>query len=202
MKKVCFLLCLMSMGVVSFAQYTDKPKRKEGGFNINNMYVGGGIALGAGSRSFAAGIQPEVGYSVAKWLDAGLSFNLIYQAQKLEDFYTGAVYAKYRTFNYGAGVVVRVWPVQFLHLTIQPEYNWIKATSIDVYSNNKTTATYKAESFLVGIGYGSREVGRQLSYITLMIDLAQNINSPYRDQYNRAQPILRTGVGFYLGKRR
>ena len=71
-------------------------------------------------------------------------------------------------------------------------------TSIDEISNQKYSQTYKAESLLVGVGYGSREIGRRLSYITVMIDLAENINSPYRDGYNRAQPIIRTGFGFYL----
>lgn len=201
MKKLIFLIGMLSLVSVAFAQEEDKEDTK-GKFNINNIYVGGGINLGGGNRSFAVGLLPEVGYSVTKWLDAGLSFNVNYQTQKIEDFYTGAVYAKYRAFNYGGGAFLRVWPISVIHVTVQPEYNWIKATTIDVYTSQKSSYTYKAESILLGIGYGNREVGRQLSYFTLMIDLLKNINSPYRDQYNHAQPVFRTGIGFYLGRKR
>jgi hypothetical protein len=201
MKQILLLTIMLGMIATVFSQ-DEKSTSEKNGFNINNMYIGGGINLGAGNRSFAIGVIPEVGYSVAKWLDAGVSFNVNYQTQKITDIYTGSVFAKYRSFNYGGGVFVRIWPIEFIHLTVQPEYNWIKTTMIDVYSNQKSSTTYKAESVLVGIGYGSRQVGRQLSYITLMIDLAQNINSPYRDQYNHADPLIRTGIGFYLRKKK
>lgn len=200
MKQCCLLLLMSCWMLASFGQ-NEKDKEK-GGFNLNNMYVGGGLALGAGNRSLMLGIQPEIGYSLTKWLDVGIPINVIYQTQRLEDYYTGAVYAKYRTFNYGGGLFLRGWIFNNITLTVQPEYNWIKATQIDVASNSKYSATYKAESFLVGIGYGSRQIGRNLSYINIMIDLATNINSPYRDQYNHAQPLIRTGFGFYLGRKR
>lgn len=200
MKKVLLASILINISVTVFSQQETEQK-EHSGFKKQNLFIGGGINLGAGSGMFAFGIVPEVGYSLTKWLDVGIPINLNYQSQRLQD-YNGAVYAKLRSFNYGTGMYLRIWPVNFLHVTIQPEYNWIKYTQIDVYNSQKQSSTYKAESFLVGIGYGSREIGNQLSYLTLMIDLADNINSPYRDQYNHARPILRTGVGFYLGRRR
>jgi hypothetical protein len=202
MKQPLLIMMFAAITTSAFSQEEKNDPAAKTGFNINNMYIGGGINVGAGNRSFAIGVLPEVGYSITKWLDAGVSFNLNYQTQKLIDAYTGSVYAKYRTFTYGGGTFLRIWPVEFLHLTVQPEYNWIKATLIDVYSNQKSSNTLKAESVLVGIGYGNRQPGRQLSYITLMIDLAHNINSPYRDQYNHAQPVIRTGLGFYLRKKK
>jgi hypothetical protein len=201
MKKLLFLVGMLTIVSVVFAQ-KESDDEKKGKFNINKMYIGGGINLGAGNRSFAIGVLPEVGYSLTQWLDAGVTFNLNYQTQQIEDLNTGAVYAKYRAFNYGGGGFLRIWPINMIHITVQPEYNWTKATMIDVYSNNRSTNTFKAESLLVGIGYGSREIGHQLSYFTLMIDLLKNINSPYRDQYNHAQPVFRTGIGFYLGNKR
>lgn len=199
MKKIIFLISLLFFATIAFSQQKSKGSGK---FDIENLYLGGGINLGAGNRSFAVGLIPEVGYSITNWLDAGISVNLNYQTQKIIDPYTGSVFAKYRAFNYGGGPFVRLWPVDFLHVVIQPEINWTRATQVDVYSNQKTTATFKANSFLIGIGYGSRQIGRQLSYFTLMIDLATDINSPYRDQYNHAQPVFRTGVGFYLRKKK
>jgi len=203
MKQCVLMLAMLCIGLTVMAQ---RDEEKKGGFKLNNMYIGGGIALGAGfgngGNGFTFGIQPEIGYSLTQWLDAGIPINLIYTTQRLEDPFTGSVYAKYRTFNYGSGLFLRAWIFQNINLTVQPEYNWIKATQIDVASGNKFSQTFKAESFLVGIGYGSRIVGQNLSYLNIMIDLAQNINSPYRDQLNRAQPLIRTGIGFYLGRRR
>jgi hypothetical protein len=196
MKKILLSILATVFFISLFAQDEKKEPRK-GQFKKENLYIGGGLNIGAGSGMFAIGIIPEVGYSLTNWLDVGIPVNLNYQTQRLQDF-NGAVYAKYRAFNYGTGMYLRIWPVNFLHVTVQPEYNWIKLTEIDVFSNQKQSYTYKAESFLVGIGYGNREVGKHFSYFTVMIDLAKNINSPYRDQYNHAKPFFRTGVGFYL----
>jgi len=199
MKKL--LLFPIGLFLLTVAMAQEETEEKKSGFKKENMFIGGGLNLGGGSRSFTVGIMPEVGYSITNWLDAGIAFNLNYQTQKIEDNF-GYVWAKYRSLNYGAGPFVRIWPVNFLHLAFQPEYNWIDVTTIETVNNQKTKASYRAPSYLVGIGYGNREVGRQLSYFTVMIDLGKNINSPYRDQYNHAQPVFRTGVGFYLGRKR
>jgi len=54
---------------------------------------------------------------------------------------------------------------------------------------------------LAGIGYGTRtESG--MTYFSLMFDLLKNPNSPYRDGYNRAEPIIRAGVAFPIRSKR
>ncbi|HEX6915025.1 MAG TPA: hypothetical protein VF145_07275 [Chitinophagaceae bacterium] len=202
MKQLIIFLAIVT-AIPVFAQQVEEPEADtKGKFRKENMFIGGGLNLGAGSGMFAIGVLPEVGYSVTKWLDAGVSFNLNYQTMREDDYWTGATYARNRYFNYGTGVFLRIWPVKFLHLTVQPEYNWINVSRQLTSTGQKERRTLHAESLLVGIGYGSREIGNQLSYFTLMIDVAQNINSPYRDQYNRADPVFRTGIGFYLGRRR
>jgi len=40
------------------------------------MFIGGGINLGFATNTFAVGATPEIGYSIAEWLDAGVSINL------------------------------------------------------------------------------------------------------------------------------
>ncbi len=200
MKKLMCLFCCFMLTTAVFCQKEDEDETKEK-FNWNNAFVGGSLNLGAGNGSFAIGAVPEFGYSITKWLDAGVLFNVNYQTQRIYDF-NGAVAYKLRSFNYGAGTFVRIWPIQQVFVAVQPEYNWIKQNQIDVYTNAKYTTTLKAESILVGVGYGGRDIGKQISYVSIMIDLMKNINSPYRDQYNHAQPVIRTGMGFYLGRKR
>ena len=105
---------------------------------------------------------------------------------------------KDNNFNYGVGGFLRVWPVSFVHLQIQPEYNWISSSR--VFNNSGSTQKYNANaaSFLVGIGYGSRQIGGRFSHFTIMIDLLSETSSPYRDLYGGQLPVLRAGFGVYL----
>jgi hypothetical protein len=48
---------------------------------------------------------------------------------------------------------------------------------------------------LAGIGYGTRSENG-MTYFSVMIDLLKNPNSPYRDGFNRADPIIRAGFAF------
>jgi hypothetical protein len=140
------------------------------------------------------GLNPEIGYSITKWLDAGINFNVNYYSQNATDFST----VKYQNWSYGGGTFLRVWPVNFLHLQIQPEYNWINSTQKFTNSPDVFKYKYQAESLLVGIGYGSHFIGSRYSYVTLMMDVLQNPFSPYRDQFNDPLPVFRAGFGMYL----
>src|SRR3954471_12169172 len=85
---------------------TDEDKK---GFKKENIFFGGGITLGFASNTFQIGANPEIGYSVAQWLDAGLGFNLNYASQRADPYYNGNV--RYRNFNYGGGPFVRLYPI-------------------------------------------------------------------------------------------
>ncbi|MEO8172046.1 MAG: hypothetical protein ABI581_03150, partial [Sediminibacterium sp.] len=78
-------------------------------------------------------------------------------------------------------------------------------------SSQKDVVTYQSGTYhsnvgslLLGVGYGTKILGSHYSYLTFMIDILQNPESPYRDQYSRDPlPVFRAGLGFYLkGKRR
>lgn len=186
----------------SWAQDEKEATETTSGFRKENIFIGGGINVGAGTGSFAIGIIPEVGYSITKWLDGGIAFNLNYVSQNGIYDNNGQGPYRVRNFNYGGGPFIRIWPFDFLNIAVQPEYNWISSRQEFQPTGSRGTYNFKAESLLIGIGYGSREVGNQLSYFNIMVDVLHNINSPYRDEANRGRPILRTGFGFYLGRRR
>ena len=105
---------------------------------------------------------------------------------------------KYQNLSYGAGNFIRIWPVSFFHIQIQPEYNWINSNQKDMSTGNSLKYNYNVGSLLVGVGYGSHFIGNRYSFVTLMIDVLQNKNSPYRDQFNDPIPVFKAGFGMYL----
>jgi hypothetical protein len=193
MKKniLLFLIFLTSFQMLKAQDENNAAK----GFNRNKVFVGTSINLGLSNNFFNIGLNPEIGYSLNEWLDAGFVANLNYYTQ------TGTV-SKDKNFNYGAGGFLRVWPVNFIHLQIQPEYNWISSTRTYSNGNQSASFNYNAGSLLAGIGYGSRQIGSRFSHFTIMIDVLQQMNSPYRDQYGDPQPVFRAGFGVYLNSKR
>jgi hypothetical protein len=193
MPKILFLLAFSFFSLGSNAQSLEQSTTR-GKFKQENVFFGTGLNVGIASQSFNVGLTPEIGYSINKWLDAGINFNVNYYSQNANDFST----VKYQNLSYGGGTFLRVWPVNFLHLQIQPEYNWTNSTQKLTNSPTVFKYNYKAESLLVGIGYGSHYIGNRYSYVTLMIDVLQNKFSPYRDQFNDPLPVFRAGFGMYL----
>ena len=192
-----YLSCvILALSVSSFAQ-NDNDEQK-GKFKQENIFFGTSLNLGLANRSFNVGLNPEIGYSITKWLDGGVALNINYFSQNASEFSN----IRFRNFNYGGGPFLRVWPLSFLHFQIQPEYNFISSSQKNVATGQTGTYNYNAASLLVGVGYGTRVLGMHYSYVTLMIDVLQNINSPYRDQYNDPLPVFRAGFGFYLKPKR
>jgi hypothetical protein len=174
---------------------TDEDKK---GFKKENIFIGGGITLGFASNTFQIGANPEIGYSIAQWLDAGLGFNLNYASQKADPNYYYNDNTRYHSFNYGGGPFVRLFPVRFLFVQAQLEENWIKINTKNYNSNYTDEANYQSTSLIAAIGYGQRIVGQSTFYTMLGLDLMHDPNSPYRDYGNAAIPIIRAGFDFYL----
>lgn len=191
--KILIPFLFFCVSLSSYAQ-NNEVDRQTGGFKKENIFLGTGLNLGLTNRSFNVGLNPEIGYSITSWLDAGVVLNINYFSQNASEYSS----IRLRNLNYGAGSFLRIWPLSFLHLQIQPEYNWISSSQKDVISGQTGTYNYHAESLLVGVGYGTRILGSHYSYVTLMLDVLQNRNSPYRDQYNDPLPVFRAGFGMYL----
>jgi hypothetical protein len=195
MKKVFLsLLILISVKTLNAQDmYDDNPGEDKGGFKKENIFMGGAISLGFGSGSFGVGANPEIGYSLTRWLDAGVIFNVNYYSQTYYDFYGPGQNMKATNFNYGGGVFMRAYPVPFLFFQIQPEYNW---TSYNDDINGKIT--YRASSLIGAIGYGQHIVGQGTYFFSIGLDLLSNLYSPYVDGYGHAYPIIRGGFDIYL----
>jgi hypothetical protein len=202
MKKVTMLICAVSIFCSSFAQDEEQPEKTRG-LKKENIFVGGGIGLGIGgwNGGFNIGANPEIGYTVAPWLDAGISTNINYSSFRAE-VNNGF---RQRTINYGGGVFVRLYPFKGFFLQALPEYNWIKTTFKDQRpgsTGEQLKYNQEAPSLLVGVGYSRRVVGASNFFTAIMFDVGDNLNSPYIDSYGSKLPILRTGFNFYLGQGR
>ena len=207
-KKLIIAACFFVIGSEVSAQehmpnrvntYTDEGAAT--GFSKENLFVGGSLSLGFGSYNFNVGGGPEIGYSLNKWLDAGVLVNLNYNSERADPngYYNANI--RYRSFNYGAGAFARAFPLPFLFFQVQPEYNWIDYNAKSMSTGASASYSTKAPSLLLGIGYGQRVVGQGSFFISLMFDAISNQNSPYRDRNGGVLPVIKAGFDVYLHHR-
>jgi hypothetical protein len=186
MKKITTILLGLFISFLAYAQndgYTP-------GFKKENLYVGAGINLGF-FQGWILGLNPEVGYSVTRFMDVGLATNFNYITQNLGEGLS------YRFRALGAGPYARLWIANQFFVTGQYEYNFIRETIVS--GGVKQFENYQSPSFLVGGGWGSRFIGQSQFYTSIMIDVQGNENSPYIDRNTQTKlPVFRTGFLFYL----
>lgn len=204
MKNFCLSLIISLFTLSAFAQddttvvITDEVEKKRG-FQKDHLFTGGGITLSFSSFGSVIGASPVFGYSITKWLDAGLVFNFIYATQRNYNFYSFD--DKLKQTVLGPGAFVRIFPVRFLFLHAQGERNFINQTLVpDDSSIPKVKFKEEANSFLVGGGYcqGRQGSGQPFYYVSLLFDIAKDENSPYVEQSQSGKispmPIIRAGI--------
>ena len=173
--------------------------------NVNPIFVGGNLVIGGGAGSFQLGLNPEIYKRVNDYVDIGAATNLFFQSFN-PTISNGLPGISSRSFQLGAGAFTRIWPIEKFFIQVQPEYNytWSRFKNRGTEGINagaSRSISFGAESLLAGIGYGSRSENG-MTYFSVMIDLLKNPNSPYRDSYNRADPIIRAGFAFPIRSKR
>ena len=173
--------------------------------NVNPIFIGGNLVIGGGSGSFQIGLNPEIYKRVNDYVDIGAATNLFFQSFN-PTISNGLPGISSRSFQLGAGAFTRIWPIEKFFIQVQPEYNYTWSRFKDrgtegVNAGASRSISFGAESLLAGIGYGSRSENG-MTYFSVMIDLLKNTNSPYRDSYNRANPIIRAGFAFPIRSKR
>jgi hypothetical protein len=197
-KKIYTTLLILSFTLIShLAQAQNIIQTQKVLEEEKPILFGGGLLLGGGSNSFQLGLNPELLKSYNKYIDAGVIANIYYSSFSIS---LGSN-EKIKNFQLGAGVFARVWPIEQFFIQIQPEYNrtW---TSAKNYSNGeKASTSFGATSILGGIGYGTHNENG-MSYFSVMIDLLNADQSPYKIGQTRAQPIIRAGAGFPIFRKK
>ena len=204
MKKKFIFLILFALSN-SFILKAQEVVKTMPSMNMNPIFIGGNLVIGGGAGSFQIGLNPEIYKRVKDYVDIGAATNLFFQSFN-PTISNGLPGISSRSFQLGAGAFTRIWPLEKFFIQVQPEYNYTWSRFKDrgtegINAGASRSISFGAESLLAGIGYGSRSENG-MTYFSVMIDLLKNQNSPYRDSYNRADPIIRAGFAFPIRSKR
>lgn len=195
MKKIAFLLLtqLLLSGVIN-AQNEKEDEEEKKGFKKENLFTGGSISLAFYNNTFLIGGSPVFGYSLTRWLDAGIVVNYNYTSYR---DYQNVFDAKLKQTNYGGGAFLKLYPIKFLFAQAQVEHNWLNLKYFPPNNGNSIKSKATGNSLLIGGGYSTgRESGsgQPFYYLSVLFDIGDDLNSPYTDEYGRAIPIIRGGI--------
>jgi hypothetical protein len=201
-KLVSLLIIALSNSFIVNAQEVVKTMPS---MNAHPVFIGGNLVLGGGAGSFQFGINPEIFKRVNNYIDIGSATNIFFQSFN-PTLGNGLQGTSSRSFQLGTGGFARIWPLEKFFIQVQPEYNYTWSrfkdrSTIDINSGASRSISFGAESILAGIGYGTRSENG-MTYFSVMFDLLKNPNSPYRDGFNRADPIVRAGFAFSIGSKK
>jgi hypothetical protein len=204
MKKKLLLLILFALSN-NYMLNAQEVVKTMPSMNVNPIFIGGNVVIGGGAGSFQLGLNPEMYKRINDYVDIGAATNLFFQSFN-PTISNGLPGTSSRSFQLGVGGFTRIWPIEQFFIQIQPEYNYTWSRFKDrgtegVNAGASRSIRFGAESLLAGIGYGTRS-DNGMTYFSVMIDLLKNPNSPYRDSYNRADPIIRAGFTFSIRSKR
>ncbi|HUQ67324.1 MAG TPA: hypothetical protein VM101_14270 [Flavitalea sp.] len=191
MQKIKLVLILLILAVSAFAQ--DNQDETQRVFQKNRLFTGGSISFGLGTNTFQVGGNPVLGYSLAKWIDAGIVVNYNYNS------YRDVVMSndKLRSTTYGGGAFAQLYPLRFLFAHIQFEHNFIKEKYIPGNGGLKETNNVDANSLLTGVGVATERYpgdSRPFFYLMVLFDVLNDDYSPYTRSDGSVIPILRAGI--------
>ena len=187
--QLVLLLFISATGVFAQDSESEEPR----GFQKNHLFTGGSISFGLGTNTFQVGASPVFGYSLTKWLDAGVVGNYNYVSYRDVNINND----KLRSSTYGGGVFTRLYPLRFVFAQAQFEHNFIKQKYIPGNGFENETSNVEANSLLVGVGLATERYaydGRPYFYLALLFDVLNNQYSPYLRSDGSIIPILRAGV--------
>jgi hypothetical protein len=190
-------LVVLALGCFTMFGYGQGAAEEENkGFQKDRLFTGGSVSVSFSDNSFLIGVNPEFGYSLAKWADLGIVIN--YNYTSFRDYFI--LNDKLKQTIYGGGLFTRIFPVRFLFAQAQIEHNWIKLKYMPNNGNLNETQHLTGNSLLVGAGYTTGrnpEGGSVYGYLAVLFDVLREENSPYIQIVNnqkRSTPIVRAGV--------
>lgn len=189
------LLCFLLLTAVHFAQAqyyktdtTGRGNPEKKGFDGSRLIIGGSLGLAFGDYT-NVNVSPLIGYRFSQWFAGGVAINAQYGSQRYRSFY-GDPESRDQYTIFGGGVWGRVYPLDFLFLHVQPEYNHVSLkTTIESSPKQVIKDSYGVPSLLMGGGYTQPISGNAAFSITVLYDVLQDSRSPYQNGL-----ILRVGA--------
>jgi hypothetical protein len=199
MKKIIFTGLIFVIAVVANGQ--EEKGQSDKGFKKENLFTGGNLTVSFYNGGTVLGVSPYFGYSINKFIDAGVSVNFNYTSQRDYQVYGDKV----RQFVYGPGAFVRLFPAKFIFAQAQYEHNFIRLNYLPAQGSGYTIPNTKfdANSLLVGGGYcsGRQGIGDTWYYFSVLWDVSKVSASPYVDGLGRNFPIVKAGIQIPLFQR-
>lgn len=196
-RKVILVIMLLANCFIGLAQKgNDDDDDKKSFFKKENLFTGGNVSVNFGQGTFSFGVGPHFGYSINKYVDVAVALNYNYVSQR-----DPASTFKVRQSIIGPSAFVRLFPINNFFAQAQYEYNFIKLRGIyGVAGYPDIIEKYKVPSTLIGGGYcqGREGAGTVFTYISILFDVSNNSQSPYRDNFARKIPIIRAGINYPL----
>lgn len=177
------LLCVLLVSAVQFtyAQYykTDTVTRK--GFDPSRLIVGGSLGMIFGDYT-NVNISPLIGYRISQLFAAGVNINAQFASERWRT-YNNVTTQRNQYTVLGGGIWGRVYPLDFLFVHVQPEYNYVSLKSTFYDSDPKTIIKekYGVPSLLLGGGYSQPVGGRAAFSLMVLYDVLQDDRSPYQN---------------------
>jgi len=179
MKNWLTLALLILLAANAGAQETPAPEEAPKKFDKSKLVFGGNIGATFGDFTFIQ-FSPQVGYAFTKNIVAGAGVNFSYSSQKFR-YFNGDESERFNYGYAGLNVFTRVYPVNFLFLSAQPElnYNWGK-----IKYKNPPAPDVKIDgafipTLLLGGGVAIPMGNRGQTMLSLQYDVLQNNRSPY-----------------------
>jgi hypothetical protein len=193
MRKGSIVLVFVFHCAFLMAQKTDNRKS---GFDKTRLFTGGDITASFFNGGSVLGANPHFGYALTDWLSVAVKTSYIYTGQRDE------ISNKFRKNVISPGLFVRAFPLPFLFVQVQPEYNFIKEK--EIYTLGSSYVTKKeVNTLLIGAGYcQGRESGdNNYFYFSVMVDVLKSPSSPYVNLVNgevRLFPVMSAGFNIAL----
>lgn len=172
------LLCAFGLSI--FAQSEEKPPKKKRDF-WSRVYIGGDISANFGTVTLI-GASPLIGYRITERWSAGIGGTYLYFAQNIDGF------GRYSTSIYGGNVFSRYLITD--QIFAQSEYHILNLEAYDFVSNS--LGRKNIPIWYVGGGYRQQIGGNSFIMIMVLLDLIDDINSPY------SNPQIRGGISVGL----
>jgi hypothetical protein len=173
---IFILLCCATVSI--FGQSASNDNKKD---FWDRIYIGGDVSLNFGTITII-GATPIVGYNITDRWSAGIGATYLYFAQNIQG------YGRYSTSIYGGNVFSRFLITD--QIFAQSEYHVLNLEAYDLFLDD--FARKNIPIWYVGGGYRAAVGSNSFIMIMVLLDLIDDINSPY------SNPQIRGGISIGL----